>query len=97
MMQLQHRVRFSLKDLVRTGTVRLIDRSWLNARLGGGGALMRLQDLPETTFLPTSIKWLGRWCDEDARREVPTKGATRVPAEDLVACARYESHLGHDP
>ena len=56
MMQLQHRVRFSLKDLVRAGTVRLIDRSWLNAHLEGGGALMRRQDLPETAFVATSLE-----------------------------------------
>ena len=35
--------------------VRLIDRSWLNAHLEGGGALMRRQDLPETAFVPTSL------------------------------------------
>ena len=44
-----------LKDLVRTNAVRLIDRSWLNAHLEGGGALMCRQDLPETAFVPTSL------------------------------------------
>ena len=49
---------------------------------------MRPQDLPETSFVPTSIKWLGGWCDEAGEDPAALKwdeaGKDPAPQTDVM-------------